>query len=81
MDISPQGGAENSRQGGCPPAFGKLMSVTGLFLARRKQALLQRNFQGACRGGHQRQLVYAIKQLERLQLARKGKHVPAPVSV
>jgi hypothetical protein len=28
-----------------------------------------------------RQLVYAIKQLERLQLARKGEHVPAPVSV
>ena len=29
----------------------------------------------------QRQLVYAINQLERLQRARKGEHVPAPVSV
>ena len=29
----------------------------------------------------QRQLVYAISQLERLQRARKGEHVPAPVSV
>lgn len=28
-----------------------------------------------------RQLVYAINQLERLQRARKGEHVPAPVSV
>lgn len=28
-----------------------------------------------------RQLVYAIDQLERLQRARKGKHLPAPVSV
>ena len=42
---------KGSCQGGCPPAFGKPMSVTGLRLARRKQALLQRNFQGACRGG------------------------------
>ncbi len=29
----------------------------------------------------QRQLVYAIKQLERLQRIAKGEHVPAPVSV
>src|SRR5271167_3616555 len=29
----------------------------------------------------QRQLVYAINQLERLQRLRKGEHVPAPVSV
>ena len=29
----------------------------------------------------QRQLVYAINQLERLQRARKGEHVPAPLSV
>jgi len=29
----------------------------------------------------QRQLVYAINQLERMQRARKGEHVPAPVSV
>src|ERR1019366_4320755 len=29
----------------------------------------------------QPQFAYAIKQLERLQLARKGEHVPAPVSV
>jgi len=29
----------------------------------------------------QRQLVHAINQLERLQRARKGEHVPAPVSV
>ena len=29
----------------------------------------------------QRQLAYAINQLERLQRARKGEHVPAPVSV
>jgi hypothetical protein len=29
----------------------------------------------------QRQLVYALNQLERLQRARKGEHVPAPVSV
>lgn len=29
----------------------------------------------------QRQLSYAINQLERLQRARKGEHVPAPVSV
>jgi len=29
----------------------------------------------------QRQLVYAINQLERLQRARKGEHVPAPVNV
>jgi len=29
----------------------------------------------------QRQLVYAINQLERLQRARKGEHIPAPVSV
>lgn len=29
----------------------------------------------------QRQLTYAINQLERLQRARKGEHVPAPVSV
>ena len=29
----------------------------------------------------QRQLVYAINQLERLQRARRGEHVPAPVSV
>jgi hypothetical protein len=28
-----------------------------------------------------RQLVYALNQLERLQRARKGDHVPAPVSV
>jgi hypothetical protein len=28
-----------------------------------------------------RQLAYAISQLERLQRARKGEHVPAPVSV
>jgi hypothetical protein len=28
-----------------------------------------------------RQLAYAINQLERLQRARKGEHVPAPVSV
>lgn len=28
-----------------------------------------------------RQLVYSINQLERLQRARKGEHVPAPVSV
>lgn len=28
-----------------------------------------------------RQLVYAINQLERLQRARKGEHIPAPVSV
>ena len=28
-----------------------------------------------------RQLVYAINQLERLQRAHKGEHVPAPVSV
>lgn len=28
-----------------------------------------------------RQLVYAINQLERLQRARKGEHVPAPLSV
>ena len=28
-----------------------------------------------------RQLVYAINQLERLQRARKGEHVPVPVSV
>jgi hypothetical protein len=30
---------------------------------------------------NQRQLAYAINQLERLQRARKGEHVPAPVSV
>jgi len=29
----------------------------------------------------QRQLTHAINQLERLQRARKGEHVPAPVSV
>ena len=29
----------------------------------------------------QRQLVYTINQLERLQRARKGEHVPAPVNV
>jgi hypothetical protein len=29
----------------------------------------------------QRQLAYALNQLERLQRARKGEHVPAPVSV
>ncbi len=29
----------------------------------------------------QRQLVYAINQLERLQRTRKGEHVPAPLSV
>jgi hypothetical protein len=29
----------------------------------------------------QRQLVHAINQLERMQRARKGEHVPAPVSV
>jgi hypothetical protein len=29
----------------------------------------------------QRQMVYAINQLERLQRARKGEHVPAPVNV
>jgi hypothetical protein len=29
----------------------------------------------------QRQLVYAINQLERLQRSRRGEHVPAPVSV
>ena len=29
----------------------------------------------------QRQMVYAINQLERLQRTRKGEHVPAPVSV
>ena len=29
----------------------------------------------------QRQLVYAINQLERLQRIAKGEHVPAPVSV
>lgn len=29
----------------------------------------------------QRQLTYAINQLERMQRARKGEHVPAPVSV
>ena len=29
----------------------------------------------------QRQLVHAINQLERLQRARQGEHVPAPVSV
>ena len=29
----------------------------------------------------QRQLVYAINQLERLQRMRKGEHVPAPLSV
>jgi hypothetical protein len=29
----------------------------------------------------QRQLVHAINQLERLQRARKGEHVPAPLSV
>lgn len=29
----------------------------------------------------QRQLAHAINQLERLQRARKGEHVPAPVSV
>jgi hypothetical protein len=29
----------------------------------------------------QRQLVYVLNQLERLQRARKGEHVPAPVSV
>jgi hypothetical protein len=29
----------------------------------------------------QRQLIYAVNQLERLQRARKGEHVPAPVSV
>jgi hypothetical protein len=29
----------------------------------------------------QRQLAYAINQLERLQRARKGEHVPAPVNV
>jgi hypothetical protein len=29
----------------------------------------------------QRKLVYAMNQLERLQRARKGEHVPAPVSV
>ena len=29
----------------------------------------------------QRQLAYAVNQLERLQRARKGEHVPAPVSV
>jgi hypothetical protein len=28
-----------------------------------------------------RQLVYAINQLERLQRARRGEHVPVPVSV
>ena len=32
-------------------------------------------------GGIQRQMVHAINQLERLQRARKGEHVPAPVSV
>ncbi len=30
---------------------------------------------------NQRQLGYAINQLERLQRTRKGEHVPAPVSV
>jgi hypothetical protein len=30
---------------------------------------------------NKRRLVYAINQLERLQRARKGEHVPAPVSV
>jgi hypothetical protein len=30
---------------------------------------------------NQRQLAYAINQLERLQRARKGEHVPAPVAV
>lgn len=30
---------------------------------------------------NQRQLVYAINQLERLQRTRGGEHVPAPVSV
>jgi hypothetical protein len=29
----------------------------------------------------ERQLAYAINQLERMQRARKGEHVPAPVSV
>jgi|NGEPerStandDraft_6_1074524.scaffolds.fasta_scaffold19325_5 hypothetical protein len=29
----------------------------------------------------QRQLVYAINQLERLQRARRGEHIPAPLSV
>lgn len=29
----------------------------------------------------QRQLTYAVNQLERLQRARKGEHIPAPVSV
>ena len=29
----------------------------------------------------QRQLVYVVNQLERLQRARKGEHVPAPMSV
>jgi hypothetical protein len=29
----------------------------------------------------ERQLLYAINQLERLRRARKGEHVPAPVSV
>jgi len=29
----------------------------------------------------QRQLAHAINQLERLQRARQGEHVPAPVSV
>jgi hypothetical protein len=29
----------------------------------------------------QRQLTYTLSQLERLQRARKGEHVPAPISV
>jgi hypothetical protein len=29
----------------------------------------------------QRELVHSLNQLERLQRARKGEHVPAPVSV
>lgn len=28
-----------------------------------------------------RQLVFAVNQLERLQRARKGEHIPAPVTV
>jgi hypothetical protein len=30
---------------------------------------------------NERQLTYAINQLERLQRARKGEHAPAPLSV
>ena len=34
-----------------------------------------------CETANNRQLVYAISQLERLQRARKGEQIPAPVSV